>query len=216
MAEDWRATLVVEGGPGGESLAGALRGWSPERELEHELPGRVVVSHDGPRLFLYATSRADLERAVDTARRALGAHGAAASVRIERWHDLEERWEDAARPLPATPEEQQAEREALAARERAESRARHAPDWDVRVDMPDRRAAIELEERLRAEGLAPIRRWRYVVVGVESEEDGDRLAERIRSEAPAGASAWVEGSVEAAERALPYGNVFAIFGGLGR
>jgi hypothetical protein len=216
MAEDWRATLVFEDEQEEhESLIDRLRGFRPEKELEEELPSRVVVSHDGPELFLYADTRSELERALTVAKRVLSDEGTVSGGRIERWHDIEERWEPASEPLPDTPAEEQEERDALAARERAESRVHGAPEWQVRVDLPDRRAATALEERLQADGLRPLRRWRFIVLGVDSEEDGQRLADRIRALAPEGSGVWVEGSLGSAERSRPFGNVFAVFGGLG-
>src|SRR3954447_5620352 len=116
MAEDFRATLVATGDQEGSRLAGQLGEWNPEGQLEGKLPDRVVVSHEGPELFIYAKTREELERAIEAAQHALGD---VVVARRERWHDAEERWEDADIPLPQTPEEEEAERQRLAERERA-------------------------------------------------------------------------------------------------
>jgi len=55
---------------------------------------------------------------------------------------------------------------------------------DVVVHVPGRGNAIELERRLAAEGLPVRRRWRYVTVGVLTEERADELAARVRDELP--------------------------------
>jgi hypothetical protein len=213
MAEDFRATLVAKGDQEASALAGRLGDWHPEEELEGKLPDRVVVSHDGRELFIYANTREAMDGAIEAAQRVLGD---VVVERRERWHDAEERWEDVDLPLPQTPEEIEAERDRLAERERAESAAHGECDWEVRIDLPDRRDAAELEERLRAEGLHATRRWKYLFVPVESEEDGHDLAERLSAEAGPEAHISVEGTVDATGRKLPFGgNVFAIFGGLG-
>ncbi len=54
--------------------------------------------------------------------------------------------------------------------------------------MPSRADAIELQERLRAEGIPSLRRWHYVLVGAPDEDAAATLAERISAEAPAGAA----------------------------
>ncbi|HEX8856685.1 MAG TPA: hypothetical protein VF752_13895 [Thermoleophilaceae bacterium] len=214
MAEDFRAVLVVEGEHEGHRLAGRLGRWDAEDELEGQLPDRVVVSHDGPELFLYANTREELDRAIEAAQRVLASSRV---ERVERWHDAEESWEDADRPLPQTEDEIEEEQRRLAERERAEAERRGEVDWEVRAELPSRRLAEELEEWLDAQGHPAVRRWKYVFVPVPSEEDGRELAELIlHSDAGEAASVDVEGTGAATARGRPFGgNVFAIFGGLG-
>src|SRR2546423_822907 len=97
-----------------------------------------------------------------------------------------------------------------------------AEDWRVHVrlgehrhalELPHRRDAAELEERLEAEGLPVTRRWRYLLVGALNEEEANELAERLRAEAPPGSEVTVEGTFEAVRSRVP--NPFAFLGGLG-
>jgi hypothetical protein len=47
-------------------------------------------------------------------------------------------------------------------------------------------------DRLEREGLRPVRRWTYVVVGANNEGEAHELAERLRREAPTATSVSVE------------------------
>ncbi len=69
--------------------------------------------------------------------------------------------------------------------------AGHA-QWEVRVDLPSHHDAVQLAERLRAEGRPVIRRWKFLVLGANDSDDADELARAIRQEAP-------EASVQAEE-----------------
>jgi hypothetical protein len=70
----------------------------------------------------------------------------------------------------------------------------------VVVRAAGRDDAAELAGRLTDEGLAVARRWSYVVVGAETEEVAQRLADRLRREV-----ANAEVSVEANVSDLPSG-----------
>jgi hypothetical protein len=54
--------------------------------------------------------------------------------------------------------------------------------------MPSRRAAVELAERLREEGYVVVRRWKYLVLGANNEDEASELAESVKREAPASVS----------------------------
>ena len=53
---------------------------------------------------------------------------------------------------------------------------------------PSHRQAVELAERLEAEGRPVIRRWKYLLIGANNEDDASALAEAIGQELPAKAS----------------------------
>ena len=84
--------------------------------------------------------------------------------------------------------------------------------WEVRLELPSHGRTRELADRLEQEGLHVIRRWTFLLVGADSEDDARELAERLRSEAP-DAAIQVEPSGEMIAEVAP-GNPFAIFGGL--
>lgn len=216
MAEDWRVKVEFPHEEHGRRLSRFLR---DQNDLEHDLAarlkGRVVVSQDGPVMFLYADARDQAEAAVEVVRQFLSEHGVEANIELARWHEAEERWEDPSVPLPDSPDEVADEREKLMDTERKESEHDEMDEWEVQVVLPDHRSTKQLAEKLEGEGLKPLRRWRYLIVPVPSEDDGHALAERIRAEAPADARIAVEASYGEVVAANPRMSAFALFGGLG-
>jgi hypothetical protein len=216
MAEDWRVKVAFQEEEHRHGLSRFLRENELERDLAERLRGRVVVSQDGPTLFLYAQTRDQAEAAMAVVRSFLSEHGSAeAEVELNRWHDVEERWEDPSVPLPDSPEEIRAEREKLTEEEREESERDRMDEWEVQVVLPDHHSTKALAEQLESEGLNPLRRWRYLVIPVPSEDDGNELAERLRAEAPAEARIAVEASYARVVADNPRLSAFSLFGGLG-
>lgn len=181
-------------------------------------PGdRVAVTHEGGRVFLYADSKAAAERARELVRRAMGEAGLAGDLTLWRWHPLEERWEDASVPLPATEAERAAERARRDEQEDAESRAAGYPEWEVRITLPSLHDARAFASRLEDEGVPVLRRFRHVMAGADDEDAASALAERLRAEAPAGSEVQTMGSGGPAAWNIVRGpaRYFSVFGGLG-
>jgi hypothetical protein len=173
-----------------ERLGLALGGEAAElaRELEER---RLAVSFDEDDVFVYASSRQEAERANAVVDAVLREQGAAARASgIEHWLADEERWDG--EPAEETWEDEELEHG-------------HAP-WEVRVEAESHAAARELAERLEAEGLPVVRRWKYVVVGAATEAEARELARRLHGEVEAGG--------EVVWESVP-GNPFAVFGGMG-
>lgn len=187
-------------------------------ELEHDLSDafhdKVIVSRDDQRVFLYAGTREQAERARDLVAKLARENGWGVEVELSHWHPAAEAWEDPDKPLPSTDAALVAEHEELIAAERQTLEETGEPEFEVRVDLPSHRDAARFAELLRAEGLPAVRRWKYLVVGAADEDSAKALAARLEGEAPAGSrvSAEVSGSVAYAERPS---NPFAVFGGLG-
>ena len=133
---------------------------------------------------------------------------------LRRWHPAAEDWEDPDRAEPDDAPSTEAEREKLMATEDRETAERGYPEFEVRVDLPSRHEAVQFAERLRDEGLDPVHRWKFVLIGAADEDAAKALAERFRTEAPDGSEVKVEGTWKAADAEMP-SNPFAIFGGLG-
>ncbi len=175
-----------------------------------ELP-RVAVTHEGEHVFLYADSLEAANRTGEAVHEAMSRHGISGEVGIYRWHPLEERWEDVAKPLPATESEQVAEHVRLEQHETEESEQAGIAEWEVRITLPNHRDARAFAERLRGEGIPVNQRWRHLLVGANDEDDAAALAERLRVEAPAGSEIHCEGS------GLPYWQMlhpYAYLGGI--
>ena len=187
-------------------------------ELEHELSeafhDRLIVSGDGPRVFVYAGTREQAERARDLIADLAKAHSWAIESELTHWHPEAEEWEDPDLPLPEGDAARVAEHEELIATERKQLAKTGEPEFEVRVDLPSHREAVRFAELLRAEGLPAVRRWKYLVVGATDEDSARELATRLEGEAPAGSKVTVEGSGQVAYAERP-ANPFAVFGGLG-
>jgi len=162
-------------------LGDRLRLHQVEDATRERLGGRVSVSGEGMHVFLYADSAAAAEEAEKIVRTILSERSLAATFALDRWHPLEERWEDGSKALPDTPAERGAEHRKLETDEAAESRASGNAEWEVRVDMPSHKAAVALADRMQSEGRPPVRRWKYVIVGAVNEDDARALAKTIKA-----------------------------------
>jgi len=206
--DDFRVELRVDS----EKVLDDIR----EIEVAHEARGalgdRVIVTHDGDTLFAYAGTAGEAREAERVLREGLADRGLGARGELTRWHPVSETWEPVDEPLPATPAERAAEHAEVEERERSESAQTGVAQWEVRAELPSHRETVDLAERLEGEGMAVVRRWRFIVVGAASEDDAQALAERVRGEAPPGTKVFAEGS-----RAETWAQLhpFSVFGGLG-
>jgi hypothetical protein len=213
VADDWRATIETGEELGGGRLLERLLGIRLAEDVRERLGGHIAVGHDDTHLFLYGEAEDEVRRAAEEVRPLLGLDAPAAVATVERWHPVEERWEDPSVAMPETPEDVAREEASRRAREEQASRLRGEPEWEVRIELADRHAAAALQERLADEGYGPVRRFRYLIVGADSHDAATELADRLRPELPAGAAVVVEGSASVAREQLR--NPFAVFGGLG-
>ncbi|HEX4751268.1 MAG TPA: hypothetical protein VH268_00100, partial [Solirubrobacterales bacterium] len=186
-------------------------------ELDHDLAldvdRRVIVSHEGARIFLYAGDREQLDRARPAIEKFLDAKGWEAKLDLRHWHEVAEDWEDPDAAEPAGPAENAAEHERLMKTEDEEVAAHDGrAEFEVRVEFPSHHEAREFAAKLKEEGLEPVRRWRYMVVGAADEDAAQALADRIRAEAPADAKVSAEGSLAAAWAERPVNPLFWLGG----
>jgi len=186
--EDWRVTVTLPGEKHVQRVTQAVHEHEVEQDARKRLGHRVAVSADGPHVFLYAGTEDAAREAERVLRRLLEQRQLTAEFALDRWHPVEQEWEDASVPLPQTAEEQQAERQRRVADDTQESLATGQADWEVRVELGSRHEAVELAKRLEGEGRQVIRRWQFVVVGANNEDEATALAATLRQEAPAGAS----------------------------
>ena len=216
MADDFRIKVEFEDEGGLLHVGRSLREREFAKDLREQLGDGVIVSRDGSEVFLYASSPEQVRAAERAVREELAEQQVAAAVSpVERWHPIEETWQDAAIPLPQTEEEIAAERARQEVDEAQETRDQGYAEWQVRADLPSHRDAVELAERLEGEGIGPlIRRWKYVLIGAATDEQARALAERIRAEAPADADVKAEPSY-AIGWELTGQNWFSTFGGFG-
>ncbi len=213
MRDEWRLTVELAS----EREARDLVRWLHEARLDpgerERLGDRVIVSGEDSRVFLYADTEERARRVAALVQARLG-HPAEGRVDLARWHPVEQEWEDAAVPLPSTPEEWQAEHERLQRREAEESRRSGHAEWEVRVELASHDETVALADRLEAEGIPVVRRYTFLLAGAVNEDEARALADRLAEEAPEGARIEVEPGGQMVWEVAPQ-NPFAVFGGLG-
>jgi len=210
--EDWRVKVDLHEEELGTVFVRWLKEHSLEDELADRLRGRVVVSRNDDKYFLYANARDQADAAREVVDRFLAEHQVQADVEVQRWHEVAEDWEEASLALPESPEEIEAEHQRRVELERRESAEAGMDEWEVQITLPDHRSTKALADKLEGEGVKVSRRWRHLVIPAPSEDDGSELAERIRAEAPADASIEVVGAYGEIVANRPYSG-FSLFGG---
>jgi len=213
VAEDWRVTVKLQEEGIAERVTGYLHEHEVEDDVRKRLGQRVAVSAGNSTVFLYADTEPAAREAAQVVHGVLADRGVEAETALDRWHPVEQRWEPSGKPLPRTAEERMREHERLEEDEAAESQASGLAAWEVRVELPAHAAERELAERLDAEGLPVVSRWKYLIVGAESRDEADELAQRLQRETPSGSVLHVEPGGGVAWQALG-NNPFAVFGGL--
>jgi hypothetical protein len=191
-SDDWRVTLSlrgqVDGGP--VQQPGSLR--QVEEDIRREVGRGIGVGAGDAQIFLYAGTETTARDADRIARDVLAGHGMTAESAVHRWHPIEEQWEDPDVPMPQTKAEREAEHQRLADAETAESLATGVAQWEVRVELGSHRQAVHLARTLEGEGRAIVRRWTFLIVGANNEDEARELAGQIRHEAPPEATVMVE------------------------
>jgi hypothetical protein len=214
VSEDWRVRITLGDEGRTHGLVDELRDGRLAAAARERLGGAVVISREGPEIFLYAGSQEDAGHAEDVLREVLGSRAQEATFEQARWHEVEERWEPWSQPLPRSADEIAAEERRRDAQEAAESRQAGSPLWEVRIELPDRAEAAALEHRLEDEGITAVRRHSYLLVGAMSEGEAAALRTRLAGIAPPDATLTIEGSITAAELERPHRSLVAVFGGL--
>jgi hypothetical protein len=181
--EEWRVEADLDDERHGYSLSERLRSHDLDDDARERLGGRVIVTRDGPNLYLYAASEDGAREAERVIRGLLEEDNLTADVTVTRWEPDAEDWVPASEPTGA---------------ERAPVAPVEDHDWFVLVEPPEDHDIAALVERLSAEGHAVERRWRYVLIGASSEEDANAVAERVRADVGPDARVEVRASVEVA------------------
>ena len=190
--DDWRVTVTFHDQHHADRAVDSLREHQVEDDVRRRLGHRVTVSVDGSTVFLYAGSEDAAREAGRIVREVIAQHDLSAEYSLDRWHPLEEEWEDASVAVPRTAEQRQKEHQRLEDDETKEAMATGVAPWQVRVEFQSHHDAVELAGRLRREGRPVVRRWRFLVVGASNEDNAKALARSVQQEAPADASVHVE------------------------
>jgi hypothetical protein len=191
VEDEFQVEVELDDAAHGFDLRERLRARDLDEQARERLGRDIMVTRDGSRIFLYAGTEPQAREAERTVRALVDDDGLTADIAVTRWHPVEEAWKDASIPLPATPEEEQAEYDARETAEAEEAQRTHEYDWHVVVRFERRDEARALAERLEDEGIPVAQRFRYVVVGALTEEQAEETADRLRREV-SGADVAVE------------------------
>jgi len=192
VANDWRVTVTLHDPAHVGRALESLHEHEVEEDARRRLGHRVAVSAEGSQIFLYAGTENAAREADQVARELVKQHGLSADFALDRWHPIEQEWEDASVAMPQTDEERAAEHQRLEEDEARESEEYGYPQWEVRVELPSRHAAEDLAGRLRAEGHPVVHRWTLLVLGADNSDDAEALARVVKQEAPADAKVETE------------------------
>ena len=214
MNDDWRLQIDIREETHSRLLVEHLDAQELQHDLSSAFHDRVIVTRDDSRVFLYAGTREQAERARDLIGTLATKHGWAVDADLKRWHPEAEDWEDPESPLPNSDAARKAEHDEEIAAEDKLVREQGYPEFEVRVEFPSHHDAVSFAHQLRDEGFSSVHRWKYLLVGAIDEDNAKDLAERLRKEAPDGSLVKVEGTWKAAYAERPP-NPFAVLGGLG-
>jgi hypothetical protein len=190
--DDWRVTISLVGQAQVEQAQRALSEHEVEEDIRRQLDRTIAVSAGDSQIFLYAGTEIAATEAEQVARDMLAQHGIQAEFALHRWHPIEEQWESPDVAMPQTEADRQAEHQRLEDSETAESLAAGIGRWQARVEFPSHREAVALARKLESEGLAVVRRWKFVIVAADNEDDIRNLAGQIAREAPPDAVIRIE------------------------
>jgi len=208
MSDEWRVEVHLEDEGHGLTLGDRLRSLDLDDEARKRLGDRVVVTRDGPRMFLYVGSQQGAREAEGVARELAEAEGLEAKTRITRWHPDEEEWADASASMPQSEAQRAVEHREHEAHEEREAVATGRNPWELRVDLDSLHETRELAKRLADEGIDHHRRWKHVLIPAATEEHAAELADRVREVAPA----ETQIHLEPAPGSLPH-PAFVVIGG---
>jgi hypothetical protein len=195
VAEDFRVEVELDDEAHGYPLRERLRAVNLDDEARERLGKSVVVTRDGSRLFAYTATEEQATEAERVIAQIVSAEDLTADIRVTRWHPVAEEWRDASLPLPSTSADEQREYVEREAAETQEARTDGEFDWRVVAEVQSRNEAGDLARRLSDEGLPAKQRWRYVMVGVVTEERAEELADRLRGELGDSADVWIQADI---------------------
>ena len=182
--DEWRVVAKLEADEKGHSLGERLKSLDLDDEARKRLGGAVIVTRDGPHLFLYAWHEESAREAERVVRELMEEDGLVGQVELVRWHPVAEEWKSADEPLPESESEvaaEQAERERMG---EAEGEAGDYP-WEVVIDLQgDRHAA---GGRAPGEGGPPGPTALQVPVDRRTQRGGrDRAGQELRGQGSRG------------------------------
>jgi hypothetical protein len=164
--QEWRVEVDLDDERHGYSLGERLRAHDLDDEARKRLGQGVIVTRDGPRLYVYTTSEAAAREAERVLRELVGAEGLTADIGVTVWDEEGDVWLGAERGEVV--EDPRADEE--------------GPEYFVLVESDDQAALEALAERLKGEGRPVELRRGKLLVGSFDDEEVQALAERLTRE----------------------------------
>ena len=163
--QEWRVEVDLDDEQHGYSLGERLRSHDLDDDARERLGGGVIVTRDGPRLYVYTKSDAAAREAERVLRELVEADRLTADIRVTVWDEERDAWLDAVDGDVV--EDPRAGEE--------------GPEYFVLVESDDQEALEALAGRL--DGPVEVRRG-MLLVGSSDDEEVEALAERLRGEIP--------------------------------
>jgi hypothetical protein len=163
--QEWRVEVNLDDEDHGYSLGERLRSHDLDDEARERLGGGVIVTRDGPRLYVYTKSPPAAREAERVLRELVEAERLTADIRVTVWDEERDAWLDA--------EGGEVVEDPRAGEER--------PEYFVLVESDDQEALEQLAARL--DRPVEVRRG-MLLVGSSDDEEVEALAERLRGELP--------------------------------
>ena len=191
--DEWRVEVALDRDEHADTLSGSLHDLRLDDEARKLLGGSLIVTRDGPYVFIYAWHEESAQEAERVVKHIMEDEGLIGQVRLMRWHPVAEEWKDAEDPLP--------DDEAAVAEEMRENEIQGKVDasygeypWEVVIELPHIRDTFKVADQLRNENLPVKRRFRYLLVGADTEDDAVELGKRLEGEVPEGSTVGVRGN----------------------
>jgi hypothetical protein len=163
--QEWRVEVDLDDEQHGYSLGERLRAHDLDDEARERLGGGVIVTRDGPRLYVYAKSLAAAREGERVLRELVEADRLTADIRVTVWDEDRDAWLDA--------EGGEVVEDPRAGEE--------APEYFVLVESEDQALLEQLSTRMREGRPVELRRG-MLLVGSFDDEEVEELGERLRAE----------------------------------
>ena len=190
-ADEWRVEVALDADEHGLSLGERLHSLSLDNEARKRLGGSVIVTRDGPHLFVYARHPESAQEAERVVRELMEEDGLSGEVSLTRWHPVAEAWRPADETLPETQGEISEEERLREREDEAELQESGQYPWEVVIDLPALTSTRELAEELIGQGLPVKRRFKYLLVGTETEDAAIELGKSLEGKVPEGSHVGV-------------------------
>ena len=103
-SDEWRVEVQLDELSHEHPLGERLRSLDLDDDVRQRLGDRVIVTRDGPRMFVYAQSDEAAREAERVVREVVAEDELTADVRVRRWNPVDRFWQDPDEPLTSTPE----------------------------------------------------------------------------------------------------------------